>query len=334
MLSCALIVIISSMARAQNPCAEALDLATRAYDEGRLEEVLSVLTPCADLAREQRWQAYRLLALAYLFEERIAEADAAVHTMLELNPRYEVGTTRDPAELTRLVETYSLFPRLAVGVRGGLSMTGRRIDAPRSIAPLEQIAGTRRFALGSDIGVGVLIGVIPELAVSVDALSSGRAYSVDFDGARESVTEYSERLSYLTVPAMLRYAVDLGSITTHVAAGYYYQFLLDATSDITMRLGDSAQAYADEGVLSTRDRRETSSHGIVFGAGLSIPFGEGFVSLDGRYELGLADVVSAEERYNDDELHFRYLYVDSGFRLRNIILSLGYVHPISFAASR
>jgi hypothetical protein len=321
-------------ARAQAPCDAALDDAARAYDEGRLDAVVATLEPCLASMRDGGWQAYRLLALAHLFSDRPVEADRAVHEMLALNPKYDLNSSRDPIELTRIIETYSIVPRLAIAVRAGLGVSGRRIDAPRSVAPTTDAAGTRSFALGSDLGGGVVLGISPGLAATVEALWSTRAYAVRLSDTRSATTTYSERLSYLTLPGMLRFGLDLGPVTPHIAAGYYYQLLLDATSDISMTPNDTADAYADEGVLSTEARRERTSHGIVLGLGLDVPLGDGFLSIEGRYEVGLADVVRADERYIDSELQFRYLFVDNGFRLRNFTLSLAYAYPITFSATR
>jgi hypothetical protein len=328
------LALSASMASAQSPCAIALDEATRAYDEGRLADAVAILSPCIDFNREQRWQAYRILALAYIFDDRPELAEEAVDRMLELNPTYQINEARDPIELIRIIEQYTIVPWVAITGRGGLSITGRAIDEPRSVVQTSDVAGSRRFTLGNDLGVGALVSITPDIALGVEALSSTRAYSLSQRSQAGSVTEYSERLSYLTVPAMLQYRFDLGPVVPHIAAGYFYQLLLGATSDIATRPNDTAAVFEDQGVLSTEGRRARSNHGLAFGAGVSLRLPVGFLSFDGRYELGFGDIVRSDERYNDDELLIRYLYVDNGFRLRNFILSIAYVYPLSFSATR
>ena len=326
--------ICVTTAGAQTLCASALERATVAYDEARFDSAVAILEPCVETLGAQRWQGYRLLALAHVFADRPADADAAVHRMLELNPRYVADDERDPIELRRIVSQYAVVPRLAIAALGGLSVTSRYVDDPRAVAQTAENGDDSELALGNDIGVGLRLAVTPNIGLDVGITVSERAFSLSRQMRSRARTEYTERLDYVTLPALVRLSLPLGSVQPYIGVGYFYQALVSATSDVTTWPADTLEAYSDLGVLSTEARRESSNHGLLFGAGFGVPLGDGLIALDGRFELGLADVVRDEKRFNDPEMLYRYLYVDDGFRLRNFILSISYAHPILFAASR
>ena len=330
-----LIVMGATHADAQRSCDGALELAARAYDEGRLADVISLLTVCTDLPREQQWQAYRLLALAYLFDDRREEASAAVHNMLELHPEFEPSPGSDPAEFVALVDEYTVFARTSVHIRTGLSTTGRRLDNERSIVSSSQVAIDRRFVVGNDLCVGVTFNASRRLGFTIEGGLATRAYALDQSIDEGTRTEYSERLNYIVLPVTALYRIPIGAIDLNVAAGYIAQFLVSASSDYQgYRTGLDEQPFSSFGVRTTLDRRQSSGHGIIASVAAGHSLGRGTVAVEARYEYGLSDVVRADRRYDDDAATYRYLYVDPDFRLRTFTLSLAYVYPLSFSAVR
>src|SRR6476620_397380 len=89
------IMVCTTVLRAQE-CGTALDRASKSYENGDLRRVIEELSTCLDngLSSEDRWQGYRLVALAHLFLDEPAEANLAIQKMLEINPRYQPNPAR------------------------------------------------------------------------------------------------------------------------------------------------------------------------------------------------------------------------------------------------
>jgi hypothetical protein len=329
-----MLVVGSIGAVAQTPCVNALDAAAQAFDEGRLDDVIALLVPCNDLSRDKAWQRSRLLALAFLFSDRPSEADAAVYEMLQLNPGYEVDELHDPIELVRIIEQYSIVPRFEAGARIGISKSGRRVYEQRLIAPLSDGGSDARFVLGNDLGLTMGMTIGTALSMSVEASYSTRAYGFDRTTTTGLTTTYTERLSYLTLPLLARFRFATGAIRPHISAGYFFKIRLGATSDVTGMPAAGGESFSDAGVLSTDDRRTSSDHGPLAGIGVDVSVGPGALTIDGRYEFGLADITRADTRFTDSDLLYRYLYVDDAFHLHSFILSIGYVLPFGYSATR
>src|SRR4030042_4814203 len=79
--------LFSLTAHAQDDCSKTLQEARNLYDLGMIDEIPKMLSPCMQegFTRPQRIEAYKLLILAYLFDDNQFEAE---RTMTEFLKRY------------------------------------------------------------------------------------------------------------------------------------------------------------------------------------------------------------------------------------------------------
>ena len=69
------------------------------------------------------------------------------------------------------------------------------------------------------------------------------------------------------------------------------------------------------------------SYNFVAGAGVLIKMNYNYLSLDLRYRGGLNNVVDESGQYQNNELLYRYGYVDDYKRLNNLAITVGFVKP-------
>jgi len=328
-------------------CSTALDRAGKSYEQGSLRDVIETLTPClqSGMSPEDQWQGYRLVALAHLFLDEPDEADTAIGRMLAINPRYQPNPGRDPIEFLRPLEDYGSYPRIYAGVKGGLNRTGREITRQFSVVGHDAALNDNAFTLGSDIGVMLDVNIAPRLAVATEALYSSRTFSQTSRALFTIDRTYTEHLTFLTIPLLLKYRIGDWSVEPYLYGGYFAGLLLGASSDLEATLVSAgpdtlelptgtSRAFSDNGIRSTQDRRNGVNHGITGGAGLVYKLGAGALVVDARYCHGLAPIVKAQGRYAEQGTVFQYLYVDDDFRLRDFSLSIGYVFQMSFTTYR
>src|SRR4051812_33891400 len=107
------IILFSLQLHAQESCTEKLYHANTLYEKGQINEAIEIAKTCATRTNSpaEQWQAYRLLALAYLANGEQKEARKAAEKMMELNPTYQPSTVKDPAELIRLLESVKIIPK-------------------------------------------------------------------------------------------------------------------------------------------------------------------------------------------------------------------------------
>lgn len=338
-------MLAPSTAGAQDDCGTSLDRAIDLYENASFTEVISLLNPCLEkgLVEEERWQAYRLLALSYLFLNDVENADMAIRKLLEINPRYQPNPGRDPIELIRPLQSYGSYPRFHAGPKGGLSYSIQEITERHLVAGNSDLSRSGLFLVGNDFGLTFDLAITPSISFAIEMLYSSRSFGYTAEPQPTIHTEYAEHLSWLNIPLLIRYQFDAGSVRPFIYGGYSMQALLGASSDFTTTVFDLdsnaepaavRSEYSNNGVRSTTDRRSALNHGLVAGAGILYPLGAGLIMIDLRYEHGLAQLVRPEARFTDNDAVFRFLHVDDDFRIRSFGLQIGYVFEFGFTVYR
>lgn len=93
-------------AQTQNPCENVVAEAQKLYGDGRFSAAISLLRPCLpnSVPEEQRVGAYRLLAHAYLAEDKREEAIEAIRKIYDLKHDYSCDATQDSQPYCDLIE--------------------------------------------------------------------------------------------------------------------------------------------------------------------------------------------------------------------------------------
>ncbi len=126
-------------AAGQNACEIVLREAERSYQAGRIEEVFAVREVClrGKVTRQQRVQAYALLAKVHVALDQLAKARKNVENLLTYDADYQADERRDPVQFVRLVE--ELKGAGAVVTVASVSKT----DEPLREAPATAMVVTR-----------------------------------------------------------------------------------------------------------------------------------------------------------------------------------------------
>lgn len=94
-------------AQTQEPCKpNALERAEEAFDREEYQAAIALLNPCLPNVitnTSQQKRSYKLLALAHLAEGDSIAAEREVERLVQLEPRYEPDSERDPETFRKLV---------------------------------------------------------------------------------------------------------------------------------------------------------------------------------------------------------------------------------------
>ena len=95
---------------AQN-CTQSLRNAERAYAEGRIGEIPTLLDLClrGGFNKAEQVKAYRLLTLSYLYQYETASAEKAMLSFLREAPDYKLDPN-DPAPFVKLYKRFRTSP--------------------------------------------------------------------------------------------------------------------------------------------------------------------------------------------------------------------------------
>jgi hypothetical protein len=164
----------------------------------------------------------------------------------------------------------------AFGLKGGVSFATFRANG-------ELDTGDNVFAPGSRTGfVG---GVFVAIAAGESVLVQPEVLFTQ-KGARYAAqgNELVYQIDYLEVPLLLKARIGSGATRVALFAGPAAGFKLDAK--IVSRTADGEESTND----TVSDQLRSVDWGLVFGGGLDIAAGEGTLTLEGRYRLGLSNL--------------------------------------------
>jgi opacity protein-like surface antigen len=146
-----------------------------------------------------------------------------------------------------------------------------------------------------------------------------------------------QKLSYIFLPLLLKYELNLHGITPYVEAGVYTSFLLDAGKTVTVSGVDYASGGAnsfeyDPVSVGAKDQFSKNQFGFIGGAGLYYNIGNIRLNLDIQYRIGRSIINSTTNRYKNDRLSGVGDAMDD-ITLDNIAASLGVLFPLRFLSS-
>jgi len=354
--ACLLIFIfISHLIIAQeeqsNSCVQNIEIAQQRYDEGRIQDIQNLLNSCLEAGnytKAEEGQALRLLTLAYIFLDDEPNAEATMLRLLETNHEFEVNPVIDPTEFINLHSRYRTKPLFNIGIRyivnfaqpivtelnSTLSLTGERPDYSLIF---------NGFGIGLNFEYEFARNFLIYPEVHFKSMSIANTFEQNGIINTDKVyfkLEYFEDQQWISLPVSVKYIFDLKRIPDvkiYTNLGVAGDFLVKTSlpSDgTTLNTVDTDGESVDPQVGFTLDSKpdhRAFNFGAFAGVGFTWKMGEGFFSLEGRYQYSFTKFTKPEyvltptnaEQINTGAQHDIY-------RLNHIAISVGYTMNMYF----
>ncbi len=315
---------------AQSPCDRAYEDASNSYNSGRPEMVEVFLKDCIDLIpKSRKADAYKLLILAMLYEDRNQDADRYMAKLLEYEPEF-IPKADDPAEFLELYKSFRTDPIVLLGF-SIVSNNPVIRDYARYSVDNPQVSTHNYY------GNFILFG---GFMISVDLMLhrnwyfqmgfAGKSYTFE----RKSVVfEFSqvnaiENANFAEIPLTLRYSFAQYKRHRILAlAGINYAFLANSSLIITRKdTVDESRRTLTSPALDMTPQRTSHNLGAHLGLGAQFKILRGYLGLHAGYQFNFLNHVNPDKRYSNKELVSRYFYVDDSFRLEHLFVSFGYFY--------
>ncbi|MBP6874479.1 MAG: PorT family protein [Candidatus Eisenbacteria bacterium] len=174
---------------------------------------------------------------------------------------------------------------IVLGFKGGVNLANLSMDPETDPSP--------DMYLG--LAVGGLLGfeISPGMTLDTDFLyiQKGAKWEGEDEGDEYKTTE---KYSYVVINPMLRFAVQNQGLRPYFMAGPEIGFLVDATAKSEI----NGEDQDDEDL---KDFTKSTDFGINFGAGLEFPSGNSAFFVEGRYAMGLTNILDDEDEDNKQE---------------------------------
>jgi hypothetical protein len=327
-----------SFAQEAGNCEATLNQAIDEFNAGHFNDIPSLLNECLDkFSREQRERAYLLLTQTYLLLDDPFGAENSYLKLLHANPEFVADENRDPIDVVYLSKKFTATPIFSwyLNIGGNIATINQlnswstRGTLPESkkysIRPGLQLGGGLEFNYNDNIVLGA------ELNYAVTAFRVVQQY----DSSNE--IEATDKQNWLNIPIILKYVSSKGKIRPYGYIGYSFNFLIRdvATERLT---NDGNFVTAESPSIPMTDHRKTLNRSFIFGGGAKYKFGLDYFFADIRFAAGMTNLSKPGTRLPDVAVHseggpkdtdvFQYGYIEDDFRMNNIFISIGYIHPL------
>jgi hypothetical protein len=159
-----------------------------------------------------------------------------------------------------------------------------------------------------EVGAVVDVGLGGRLSLRLEPMFLVKGSDISFDlfGPTPAEPNGAFRLSYVELPVLLSVSLSTGGVRPYLLAGPTIGYLT----------GAKAEAFASgktQDVLSTFNRTDL---GVSFGGGFSVPLGGALVFVEGRYSLGLKNILKDTTDTQGGTLKTRGVQVAAGVTFR------------------
>jgi len=324
-----------SVVSAQSPCANTLYEANKSYEAGDFGRSVSLLNPCLryGFSHDEKKEGYRLLALDYIYLNQSEKADTAVRNMLSKDHNYKLfPNVADPIGLSKIVNTYDVIPLLTVGINLGINFTNINLVANK--APANTTAEYIPLS-GYQFGIEGDFRVWRDIHVTLGIQSYGVRYQHNLDSVAGWSQQFTENLTYINIPISARYYIYFkhdAIIRPYIEAGVAVSFLTADNANLLST--DLSSNNTSPSSVDPTSRRNNTNTSIIFGGGINLKLGGGWLTANVRYLYGQTLIDNPNNRYNDLDFIFGQQYVDDDFKFNNWQFTVGYALPILYKVEK
>lgn len=170
----------------------------------------------------------------------------------------------------------------AKGFKAGVNIaniTGSDVDDFMDV--LSYFAGaslSNKTLMGFSFGGFVTYNFSPTVALQPELLYSMKGFTITAEGEDEDV---DVKMDYIEIPVLFKFMFGKGTAKPYLFAGPSLGILVSSK----MKSGGES--------VDAKDLWKTTDVGVVFGGGVGFPLGQGALSLDGRYTMGVTNTPDA-----------------------------------------
>ncbi len=330
-------------------CEQTLEDAEQNYEKGLLREIPPMLERCLKFGfnKREKERSYKLLILTYLFMDNIEQAEYYLLKLLRSNPQFSV-TAIDPPELLHLYNGFRTKSVFSLEIKGGLNNTFINTLRVNGVGNGPNAYQAYKNSIGFQLGAGINFRVFKNFELNgginlvnqrfeqVDSIKTTLFTNAERPGGYNfTVIEAGESQTWIEFPIAVKYGLKFKKIYPFVYVGASLKYLLGAQLNISRINVDPSDVETPQRMvdgppvnLVNAGIRNKLQYGLLGGAGIKYQIGIDYLVFNIRYNIGLTDLRNKKTPINaDNDLLYRYGYIDNDFKLNMAAISIGYVKP-------
>ena len=346
--------------KAQTECEVTLNIAAEEFKSGHFHGIPDLLSPCLGTGQSRDWRqrAYLLLTETYLLLDDPIGARNSYLKVLEANPEYVPVADKDPIDLVYFSSKFTAAPIFSL-----FGYIGSNISQVHVLKDVDAITSdpdaanniTKKYSarLGYQFGGGAEWHYDENFSATAELSYIHSTYKkLTSNGFGDDVLEVIDKQNWIRIPMAIKFSDHIGRYRPYGYLGVSIDILRSDKAIFTSTnndfKGDGSPVSQPPSVSPSEDltsKRYRTNQSFFFGGGMKYKVGLNYFFVDVRYSIGMRSIVNSETaiyqyQYKDgntktsDELlnsgndTFQFGHVDDIFRMNNVILSFGYIHPL------
>lgn len=213
--------------------------------------------------------------------------------------------------------------QVGIGVKGGLNLSKLTFDVKNDPNTINNFYPAGSFGLVANFKFNKFFSLQPELLYSEQGTKLvGKEYIYSFtmpDGTTYSSTspagEAILQLNYFQIPILTKISIGSEKVRGFINVGPYLGYLLSGKEKNSSQ-GKEREEKIDFDDATTKETINRIDLGVSGGLGIAFKVGPGDIFVEGRYNLGLIDIIKGEVR---KQIYYEAIYN------RVINFSAGYI---------
>lgn len=318
-------------------CTDILNEARESYDAGHLYEIPARLKPCLDngFNKSQKIQAYWLLTRTYLLIDDPISAEDSYLKLLRLDPEYNIDEENDPVDVVYLSKKFTTTPIFVVFGKIGTNFSNISEIHNFGTDNTEFTNEVYSSSVGINLGGGIEWNINDKLSLGLEIMYSTRSYSYTNSFFNNDQLNFKENITVASVPLYLKYRLKYNKFRPYVYGGFSNDLIVSSKGSLELRdklssnVGEEAAEFAVTGPdIDMSAQRNFYNYSAFAGLGTNYRIDYNYIFIDFRYALGFTNIVDIENQYANNELVYKYGYVDDYKRLNGFFVSVGFVKPL------
>jgi len=323
------LMFLNSAVFSQIDAKDLLFRSNKLYNQGKIEEVIKLLEPVVHgklLNRAQTFDAYRILALSFMYSLNAEKTDYFMKEMLKLRVDYQKYPNIDPAEFTKLINKYVVRPQIYAGISfGGSSYLPQLMKSYSVYTSNQSYERTSGYQCGGFFEYRLKSNV----SLGTDLLINGSAIEHKINDANGWYQQYKEiRKSALVTVVGTKYRKLNEVVNVYCGLGLGMNVLTSSKGNIILT-SNQTDLVLQSTTNTISERNKISPVGLVR-LGVDFQTNRGKIGFDLTYVDYFNTTVNSEKRYNNPDFIFTNQYVSDDIKLRGMMFSLSYKVPVKW----
>lgn len=321
-------VCIHLFLNAQSTGKDILYQSDKLYQQGKIEEVIKLLEPSVDkgLNNEECFDAYRLLALSYLYLQNTNKTDFYMKKMLKSRVDYQKYPNIDPLEFSKLINRYEVRPLWQVGIKAGANLANPVLQNSYSAFVSNQ---SYLSTTGYQFGAFCEYMIKSNISISADVMMNGFSINQKIDNAGGWSQNYIEDQQATLMNLSCNYYKKISEkMQVYGGIGIGVNYITSALVNL-----ESVNLQTGETFQSTKDalnERNTLPIYASFKLGVAYQSRVGKLGIDCSYLNFFTNTVNKDTRYNDQNFIFNNQYVNDDISMRMMLINISYKTPLKW----